>query len=145
MFHSIGSDITHLSRFEKMTKRDLFAKKVLTPKELQVYHASKGRRQLEFLAGRFSVKESFSKAWGTGLGEVSFQDVETLNASNGRPITTSTLYNGRILVTISHDLDTCITFVELEDYKWYQQFIGRLKSKLTYLRLKRTYKKKKHI
>ncbi|EEX27274.1 putative holo-[acyl-carrier-protein] synthase [Lactobacillus jensenii SJ-7A-US] len=128
-----------------MTKRDLFAKKVLTPKELQVYHALKGRRQLEFLAGRFSVKESFSKAWGTGLGEVSFQDVETLNASNGRPITTSTLYNGRILVTISHDLDTCITFVELEDYKWYQQFIGRLKSKLTYLRLKRTYKKKKHI
>ncbi|WP_027825691.1 holo-ACP synthase [Lactobacillus psittaci] len=116
MLRGIGTDITHLSRFTKMTNQVSFAKKVLTKKEFDIYQKLSGRRQVEFLAGRFSVKESFAKAWGTGLGKVKFQDVETLPAANGRPITTSTLYHGKILVSISHDLDTCVTFVVLEDF-----------------------------
>ena len=33
---------------------------------------------MEYLAGRWSAKEAFSKAWGTGIGPVGFQDLEIL-------------------------------------------------------------------
>lgn len=44
-----------------------------------------GRRQLEYLAGRWAVKEAFSKALGVGIGTVGFQDIEVLNNRQGLP------------------------------------------------------------
>jgi holo-[acyl-carrier protein] synthase len=42
---------------------------------------------VEFLAGRFAVKEAYSKALGTGIGEeISFQDIEVINDERGKPI-----------------------------------------------------------
>jgi holo-[acyl-carrier protein] synthase len=40
----------------------------------------------EKLAGRFAVKEAVSKALGTGIGPISWQDVETLDGAMGEPI-----------------------------------------------------------
>lgn len=37
------------------------------------------------LAGRFTVKEAVGKALGTGIGDVSWRDIEVLSDERGRP------------------------------------------------------------
>ena len=117
MIKGVGIDTIEVERVKKIVERgDSFAKKVLTPKEFEQYKKMKGKRQVEYLGGRFSIKESFSKAMGTDLGKtVGFQDIETLWDELGHPVTTSTKYDGRIFPSISHDNHEIVTFVVLED------------------------------
>ncbi|WP_010580391.1 holo-ACP synthase [Liquorilactobacillus vini] len=89
MIFGIGIDLTEISRIERAwEKHPRFIERVLTPNERSVLANYSGRRQLEFLAGRFSAKESFSKAYGTGIGKfVSFSNIEILtDLHSGRPI-----------------------------------------------------------
>ena len=70
-----GIDIEELASIENaVTRRKDFAKRVLTPKEMERFASLKGRRQIEYLAGRWSAKEAFSKAMGTGIGKLAFHD-----------------------------------------------------------------------
>lgn len=117
MIKGIGIDSVEVERVKKIIdKGDAFAKKVLTKKELAQYQKMKGKRKVEYLGGRFSLKESFSKAMGTGLGKyVGFQDVETLWNDLGHPVTTSTKFAGNIFSSITHDNHEIITFVVLEE------------------------------
>lgn len=117
MIRGIGVDILDLQRVERLIEKgDNFAKKILTPDEYRQYRKYSGRRRVEYLGGRFSCKESFSKAWGTGIGhEVTFQDVETLQNELGQPVMTSTKFSGKIWVSISHEKRYVITQVLLED------------------------------
>lgn len=117
MIKGVGIDAVEVDRVKKIVARgDSFAKKVLTPAEFEQYQQLKGKRQVEYLGGRFSVKESFSKAMGTGLGKyVGFQDVETLWDKFGHPVTTSTKFSGKIFPSITHDNHEIITFVVLEE------------------------------
>ena len=88
MITGIGLDIVELERVAAINARSAaFRKKVLTEKELAIYETLKPARQLEFLAGRFSAKEAFSKALGTGLGKYcALHDIEILREPNGRPM-----------------------------------------------------------
>ena len=53
-----GIDIEELASIENaVTRREGFAKRVLTPKEMERFASLKGRRQIEYLAGRWSAKE----------------------------------------------------------------------------------------
>ena len=74
----------------------------------------------EYFAGRFSAKESYGKALGTGIGkEVSFQGVEILNDALGNPYVNSHPKQDELIahVSISHT-DTCVmTEVILESKK----------------------------
>ena len=70
--YGIGTDLVQVSRVAGVMERTKgrFAEKVLGADELRVYQARKARsevRGLAFLATRFSAKEAFSKAMGTGL------------------------------------------------------------------------------
>ena len=86
MIVGIGVDLVELYRMEKIIKESpRFVQKVLTPEEYRCFEKKKGRHQVEYLAGRFAAKEAFSKAWGTGIGKITFQDIEVLNEANGRP------------------------------------------------------------
>ncbi|WP_409578813.1 4'-phosphopantetheinyl transferase superfamily protein [Streptococcus sp.] len=38
------------------------------------------------MAGRWSAKEAFTKALGTGVGRVGFQDIEILTDEKGAPL-----------------------------------------------------------
>jgi holo-[acyl-carrier protein] synthase len=79
MIKGIGIDAVETERMAKIVKeKPQFAKRVLTSKELEWYDRLPFHRQVEFLGGRFACKEAFSKAWGTGIGKVSFQDIEVL-------------------------------------------------------------------
>jgi len=69
------------------------------------------KRKIEYLAGRFAAKEAFVKALGTGIGEVSFQDIEILS-SGGKPV--CNYKDFKCHVTISHTDEYAVAFVLLE-------------------------------
>ena len=76
MIKNIGVDQIEVDRIAKVVDRgDGFARKVLTDREFAQYQDLTHKRKIEYLGGRFAVKEAFSKAWGTGIGQaVSFED-----------------------------------------------------------------------
>ena len=54
-----GIDIEELASIERaVTRHEGFAKRVLTAKEMERFTSLKGRRQIEYLAGRWSAKEA---------------------------------------------------------------------------------------
>ena len=111
-----GIDIEELASIQNaVEKREGFAQRVLTDKEMERFASLKGRRQVEFLAGRWSAKEAFSKAWGTGIGKLSFQDLEVLNDERGAPVFTKAPFSGKVWVSISHAGTLVMASVILEE------------------------------
>ena len=88
MITGIGMDIIELDRIRRIVERQPgFIKRILTLTEIEKFTTLSKERKVEFLAGRFAVKEAYSKAIGTGIGEeVSFQDIEVINDERGKPI-----------------------------------------------------------
>ncbi len=118
MIHGIGIDIVELDRIEKLMERQpRFLARILTESELGRCEGLSGRRKLEFIAGRFAVKEAFSKAAGTGIGsELSFQDIETFADKAGKPYIKSAQLNNdyRVHVSISHSREYAAAQVIIE-------------------------------
>lgn len=87
MITGIGLDVVELERIEKIDQRSpKFRKRILTVKELARYEQYSPSRRVEFLAGRFSAKEAFAKAKGTGIGAAcNFIDIEILPDEAGKP------------------------------------------------------------
>ncbi|GAJ27386.1 holo-[acyl-carrier protein] synthase [Liquorilactobacillus sucicola DSM 21376 = JCM 15457] len=118
MIYGIGIDITDIARIEKAWKEHQgFIEKVLTPKEHKDFDRLGQRRKNEFLAGRFSAKESYSKALGTGIGKhAGFHEIEILNnEETGKP--ELTMHPADCLighVSISHTAELVMTEVILE-------------------------------
>ena len=91
-----GIDIEELASIQNaVEKREGFAQRVLTDKEMERFASLKGRRQMEYLAGRWSAKEAFSKAMGTGIGKLGFQDLEVLNNERGAPYFSKSPFSGK--------------------------------------------------
>ncbi|WP_204121518.1 MULTISPECIES: holo-ACP synthase [Levilactobacillus] len=116
MIYGTGIDITDLARVKDVVARQpLFLNKVLTAAELQAYQRLSGQRAVEYIAGRWSAKESYSKAMGTGIGAtVGFQDVEILDNAAGQPIVVRHPFGGVAHVSISHTATLVMTQVILE-------------------------------
>src|SRR5690625_977819 len=117
MIVGIGIDIIELDRIEKsLAKRERFVKRILTTAEEKHYYKLRSdRRKLEFLAGRFAVKEAFAKAAGTGIGKLSFQHIEILPNSNGAPKLKVDGYEDYLLwVSLSHSEKYAIAQVIIE-------------------------------
>jgi len=116
MIYGTGIDITDLARVKDVVaKQPQFLQRVLTPAELADYHELSGQRAVEFIAGRWSAKESYSKAMGTGIGrEVGFQDIEIRDNDAGRPVVLRQPFTGRAHVSISHTATVVMTQVILE-------------------------------
>ncbi len=116
--YGIGIDLTEKKRVNYLFQRygDQFVKRILTREENDYFHQFKVlAKQIEFLGGRFSAKESYSKALGTGLGVLSFQDIAILNKPNGKPYFLYHPFKGKGFITISHSKELVITEVILED------------------------------
>lgn len=122
MIIGIGTDIIEISRIEKNIKRnDSFIRKCFTENEKQMFD-SRGMRS-EVVAGNFCVKESVSKALGTGFRNFSITDIEVLRDIMGKPYVN--LYGEcrkkadllgvkNIHVSISHDRTNAIAYVIME-------------------------------
>jgi holo-[acyl-carrier protein] synthase len=87
LIKGIGLDMIDLDRIRQAVEQNpRFIERILTTEEQNLYLKYTGSRQVEFLAGRFSAKEAYAKANGTGFGkELSFLDVEILTGENGEP------------------------------------------------------------
>ncbi|MEY8442426.1 holo-ACP synthase [Lactobacillaceae bacterium 24-114] len=119
MIRGLGIDMTEIKRIRGMVERHPdFVTKILTPNEQSQYQKFNGKRAVEYLAGRWSLKESFAKAWGTGIGKaVGFQDIEIIDNQLGAPIVTQSPFEGRVFASISHTNENVMTEIILEGGK----------------------------
>ena len=131
MIHGIGTDICDIRRLRATLARrgDRFADKVLGPAELQVFHARRARaevRGVAYLATRFSAKEAFSKAIGTGMRmPMTWRACEILNLPSGQPFVRLhgaladwfTAQGLRAHVTLTDETDYAASFVVVEKEK----------------------------
>ncbi|QCI19822.1 MAG: holo-ACP synthase [Buchnera aphidicola (Brevicoryne brassicae)] len=82
----VGIDIVEVLRIKKIffNYGDIFAKKILSLKELKRYILSKNK--ITFLAKKFAVKEAASKALGVGINHgITFNQLELYNNKLGKP------------------------------------------------------------
>ena len=114
---AIGVDIIEIERVAHSIQRfgDRFLKRVYTEQELAHCHGQVGS-----LAARWAAKEATAKALGTGIGDVSWQDIEVIPEGNGRP--TLHLHGAaaalasqqgvsEFAISLSHTRDHAIAFV----------------------------------
>ena len=80
---SSGIDLIEIERISKVIERygERFLERIYTPAEIQ-----QARGSAPELAARFAAKEAASKALGTGIGPVSWKEIETVNQPSGKPI-----------------------------------------------------------
>lgn len=118
MIKGIGIDLIELDRINQIIKRnERFVQRILTEKERRQLAAYKNEsRQIEFVAGRFAAKEALGKAMGTGIGKVSFQDIEISRSEHGAPEMKLHGYEHlKIWVSISHSEQHAIAQVIIEE------------------------------
>ncbi len=89
---SSGIDLIEIERIEKALNRhgERFLKKIFSDTELERLVKFKDRQVNSRLiaaevAARFAAKEACSKALGTGIGPVSWREMEVLNEPSGKP------------------------------------------------------------
>ena len=122
--YGIGTDIVQISRVAAaLGRNERFAEKILGPEELVKFHARRAKnevRGLRFLATRFSAKEAFSKAIGTGIRmPMTWRSMQMLNAPSGKPMIVCSgaleafmaAHKLTAQVTISDEADYGVAFV----------------------------------
>ena len=79
---AVGVDIIEVTRIQRSIDRHggRFLDRIFTAQE-QAYCVGR----VERLAARFAVKEAVGKALGTGIGDISWKDIEVVNDERGRP------------------------------------------------------------
>ena len=78
-----GIDTIEISRLDEVNPaiRQRFIQRVYTPGEI-----NQARNRNDALTGLFAAKEAVSKALGTGIGHVHWQDIEILHLPSGQPV-----------------------------------------------------------
>ncbi|HEY4692216.1 MAG TPA: holo-ACP synthase [Bellilinea sp.] len=96
-----GVDILEIDRMDSVSPaiRRRFIQRVYTPAEREILGEDN-----EALAGRFAAKEAVSKALGSGIGFVRWQDIEVLNGPYGEPVLN--LYGNAVKIAEALGLDT---------------------------------------
>jgi holo-[acyl-carrier protein] synthase len=126
MIYGIGTDIIEVERIQKVMERDIgFRDKIFTPGEIEYCETKKFKYQN--YAARFSVKESFLKAIGTGWRfGIRFADIEVYHDELGKPFINvygkakeliSDLSISKIHVSLSHlkEMATAVVILESDD------------------------------
>ncbi len=77
-----GIDLVDLPRFQSVVERHgkRFLERVFTPQEL-----AEAEKNLASLAARYAAKEAVSKALGTGIGIVTWREIEVLRGQAREP------------------------------------------------------------
>ena len=86
MIYGIGTDLVSIKRIEDALFRfgDRFLHRILNEEEVVEY--AKSSQPARFVAKRFAAKEAFSKAFGTGIGEiVGWHDIRVTHDKLGKP------------------------------------------------------------
>jgi len=85
LIYGTGIDIIEVARIQKVMERDIgFRDKIFTPVEIEYCESKKNKYQ--HYAARFSAKEAFLKAIGTGWRfGIRFADIEVYHDDLGKP------------------------------------------------------------
>jgi holo-[acyl-carrier protein] synthase len=80
-----GVDLIEIARIEEVVARHgkHYLERIFTPAELEYC----GKRA-ESLAGRFAAKEAVAKALGSGIGDVTWKEIEVLGDEQNAPTLT---------------------------------------------------------
>lgn len=83
----VGTDIVAVGRFIDKVDNKAFLNRIFTQKEIEhIFLLKDKQKQAERMAGKFSGKEAFAKALGTGISDgVDFSEIEILPDKNGAP------------------------------------------------------------
>ncbi|TDM10572.1 holo-[acyl-carrier-protein] synthase [Macrococcus lamae] len=113
MIAGIGTDVIEIERIAGLMS-EKFIKRILHPAEIELLRVmSHDDRRISFTAGRFAVKEAYSKAYGTGIGsKFRFNEICCLNDDKGKPYIHDSNY--KVHVTIAHSNTVATAFVVLE-------------------------------
>ncbi len=78
-----GVDLIEISRVQETISRhgERFLARVFTPQERELCGDN-----LASLAARFAAKEAVAKAFGTGIGDVAFREIEVLRGPRREPV-----------------------------------------------------------
>ena len=128
MISGTGIDIIEVHRIQTVMERDLgFREKIFT--EGEIAYCEKMKNKYQNYAARFSAKEAFLKAIGTGWRfGIRFADIDVYHDEFGKPLIRLTgkaeelaLRDGitKIHVSLSHlkEMATAIVIVEREEVK----------------------------
>jgi holo-[acyl-carrier protein] synthase len=113
MIKGIGMDIIEIDRIAKALERhrEHFIERLFTRNE-RTTHADKATHY----AGRFAAKEAVVKALGTGFRGITWQDIEVLNDSLGKPYVmlapeiAKRFDHPQLLITITHSKSNAAAF-----------------------------------
>jgi holo-[acyl-carrier protein] synthase len=125
LIYGIGTDIIEVARIKTVMERDIgFREKIFTPGEIAYCETKKFK--YENYAARFSAKEAFLKAIGTGWRfGIRFADIEVFHDDFGKPMIRLTGKAeevsenecfSKIHVSLSHikEMATAVVIVEAE-------------------------------
>ena len=114
MIKGIGTDIIKIARIEKAVANNRrFLEKVFTEKEREMFESRNFRS--ETIAGNFAAKEAIAKAFGTGIRNFNFVDIEILRDELGKPVVS--LYNNALVFKNEKEISTVdISISHCEDY-----------------------------
>lgn len=107
---SVGIDIIELDRLIGI--EDKIVDKILSINEIAIYK-EKNKNKLQFLGGRWALKEAFIKAYDIEqLNLNNMKDIEVFNEINGKPyiIFKNKKYND---VSISHEKHYAVGMVNI--------------------------------
>tara|TARA_B100000242_G_scaffold196297_1_gene141787 strand:- start:234 stop:623 length:390 start_codon:yes stop_codon:yes gene_type:complete len=80
----VGVDIVENNRFKKLIKKKKFINRICSSKEINIL--KKKSNKILYLSKRFSAKEAFVKALGSGFrNKLCFNDISILNNKRGKP------------------------------------------------------------
>ena len=123
MIKGIGVDMVEIGRVQKLIEQDQgFAESIFTDREI-AYCESKFSKAQHY-AARFTAKEAFFKALGTGFRDgMSWQDVEVENDALGKPqlrlaaVALRQFQKRKLkkaLLSLSHTRDMAVALVVIE-------------------------------
>jgi holo-[acyl-carrier protein] synthase len=78
-----GVDMIEIERLREAVNLhgERFLNRIFTAREL-----AENVHKVESLAGRFAAKEAASKAFGSGIGDVAWKEIEILRGDSGQPL-----------------------------------------------------------
>jgi holo-[acyl-carrier protein] synthase len=96
-----GVDLTEIDRFTAafLRYKQRLLQRLFTPREL-----AENGENMASLAARFAAKEAVAKAFGTGIGAISWHDIEICRGVSGEPILN--LYGAAQRLAEEHHLHT---------------------------------------
>ncbi len=122
MIIGVGIDITDQQRLRESLEEfgEKFLRQILTEEEIAA--CARYRFPIEHYAGKFAAKEAFMKAMGSGLGQISFQEIQVFNRESGSPYIVTHRHASTLIqqlgvttihVSLSHDAQVAVAVVIL--------------------------------